>query len=114
MVGFGQPAGGGSVSTGDLSVGLEGLAANISFKVGAWNSFGYETPSAPGCKTIPPLGERTEDAITAGHAAIHAIDRLSYQLHVLRGQLVSELRQDDDIRNERVDRILARHLCQEP
>jgi hypothetical protein len=91
----------------DLSIGLEELAALISFRVGAWHDFGYETPPAPNCKTIPPLGERSAKAITGGHQAVEAIDELTRQLHALRAQLVGELRQDEDIRSERVDRMLA-------
>ena len=85
----------------DLSHGLEELAGLISFRVGAWHDFGYETPPAPDCKTIPPLGERSAEAITAGHAAIEAIDELTRQLHALRAQLVGELRQDAHMRSER-------------
>jgi hypothetical protein len=91
----------------DLSYGLEELAGLISFRVGAWHDFGYETPPAPGCKAIPPLGERSAGAIKAGHEAIEAIDELARQLHALRSQLIGELRQDEDIRGERVDRMLA-------
>ena len=82
----------------DLSHGLEELAGLISFKVGAWHDFGYETPPAPGCQPIPPLGERSAAAIQSGHEAVKTIDTLIRQLHDLRAQLVGELRQDEDIR----------------
>lgn len=85
----------------DLSCGLEELAGLISFRVGAWHDFGYAKPPSPECKTIPPLGERSADAIKAGHAAIEAIDQLARQLHALRAHLAGELRQDEDIRAAR-------------
>lgn len=99
-------AGGHSIAP-DPSTGLEELAGLISFRVGEWHDFGYETPPAPNCKTIPPLGERSAQAIRGGHAAIEAIDDLIRQLHALRAQLVGELRQDEDIRMERTGRMLA-------
>ena len=91
----------------DLSYGLEEQAGLISYFVGAWHDFGYENPPAPTCKAIPPLGERSAAAIKGGHRAIAEIDELMKQLHALRNQLVGELRQDEDIRSQRVDRMLA-------
>jgi hypothetical protein len=85
-------------ATGDLSRGLEELAGLISFRVGAWHDFGYEDPPSPDCKPVPPLGERSAEAIRNGHQAVRDIDELIRQLHGLRGQLVSELRQDEDLR----------------
>lgn len=82
----------------DLSDGLEELAGLITFRVGAWHDFGYDVPPMPGCKPIPPLGERSAEAIKAGHAAIDTIDELTRQLHALREQLAGELRQDQDAR----------------
>ena len=61
----------------------------------------------PHYATIPPLGERSAKAIEAGHEAIKDIDRLIAQLFQVRAQLVSELRQDEDIRAVRVDAWLA-------
>jgi hypothetical protein len=84
----------------DLS---DDLAEGVTGLVGAWHDFGYETPPAPHCKPIPPLGERSADAIKAGHAAVKAIDELTRQLHALRGQLCAELRQDEDARMARLD-----------
>lgn len=83
------------------SEGLEELAALIHFQVGAWQDLGYEDPPSPDCKTIPPLGERSASAITAGHEAIEDIDRLIRQLHDVRSVLVSQLRRDEDIRTAR-------------
>jgi hypothetical protein len=60
--------------------------------------------------TIPPLGERSAKAIEAGHEAVKDIDRLITRLHRVRQQLVSELREDSDIRAARVDAMLAERL----
>jgi hypothetical protein len=89
------------------AAGLEDLAGLINFRVGAWQDFGYAEPPTPGCATIPPLGDRSAKAIEAGHEAIKDIDRLITRLHQVRAQLVSELRQDEDIRAARVDAMLA-------
>lgn len=89
------------------SGGLEELAGLICFRVAAWHDFGYENPPAPGCATIPPLGERSASAIEAGHQAVGDIDQLIARLHQVRARLVSELRQDEDIRAARVDAMLA-------
>lgn len=95
------------MSAPDLSHGIEELAGLISFQVGAWHDFGYETPPAPHCKPIPPLGERSAEAIKAGHDAIDTIDKLDRQLQALRSQLITELRTDEDVRGRRVDAMLA-------
>jgi hypothetical protein len=81
--------------------GLEELAALIHGLVGAWQDFGYEDPPTPDCAVIPPLGERSADAIRAGHEAITDIDRLLAQLYGVRSTLVSQLRRDADIRMAR-------------
>jgi hypothetical protein len=96
------------VSTAGFSHGIEELAGLINFRVGAWHDLGYETPPAPECKPIPPLGERSAEAIKAAHAAIGAIDELTRQLYALRSQLAGELRQDSDLRAARTDAMLAR------
>lgn len=101
------------MSAPDLSHGIDELAGLINFRVSAWHDFGYETPPAPECKPVPPLGERSAEAVKAGHEAIKAIDELTRQLHALRSQLVGELRQDADLRAARVDAMLARRQ-QEP
>ena len=54
--------------------------------------------SGPHYATIPPLGERSASAITAGHEAVKDIDRLIARLHEIRACLVGELREDEDIR----------------
>jgi hypothetical protein len=95
------------MSAPDLSIGLEELAALISYRVGGWHDFGYEEPPTPSCKAIPPLGERSPAAIRNGHAAIQAIDDLRRQLCLLREQLTGELRQDQDARRARAGRMPA-------
>lgn len=89
------------------AAGLEELAGLINFCLGAWQDFGYAEPPTPDCATIPPLGERSAKAIKAGHEAVKDIDQLIARLHQVRAQLVSELRQDEDIRAARVDAMLA-------
>jgi len=91
------------LDTGDL----EELAGLVGFHIGAWQDFGYDKSQAwPGAATIPPLGERSANAIKAGHDAVEDIDRLIARLHQVRARLVSELRQDEDIRAARVDVML--------
>lgn len=80
------------------TAGLEELASLIHFRAGAWQDFGYEDPPTPDSARIPPLGHRSADAIKAGHEAIRDIDRLIARLHKVRARLVSELRQDADLR----------------
>jgi len=86
---------------------LEEMAGLIHFRAGAWQDLGYENPPTPESATIPPLGERSANAIKAGHEAVKDIDQLIARLHQVRAQLVSELRQDSDIRAVRVDAMLA-------
>lgn len=86
-----------NLDTGDL----EEMAGLIHFRVGAWQDFGYEQPPTPQSATIPPLGDRSVNAVKAGHEAIKDIDRLIARLHQVRAQLVSELRRDEDIRMAR-------------
>lgn len=93
--------------------GISDLAETIIFEVGAWEDFGYpgqppDFTTQPGQNPIPPLGSRSADAIKAGHTAVDDIDKLTRQLYELRAQLVSELRQDADIRGARVDALLAK------
>ena len=89
----------------DAAAGLEELAGLINFRVGAWQDFGYAEPPTPECATIPPLGERSAKAIEAGHEAIKDIDQLIARLHQVRVQLVSELREDEDVRTARIDEL---------
>jgi hypothetical protein len=88
--------------------GIEDAAGLLALRIAEWHDFGYATPPAPDCKLIPPLGERSAEAIRAGHGAIGAIDELIRDLYSLRGQLVSELRADEDARAVRVDAMLAK------
>ena len=82
--------------------GLEELAGLIHFQAGAWEDFGYRNPPGPDCKTIPPLGERSAQAIRAGHEAIANIDLLIGRLRAARAELVTQLRQDEDVRAARL------------
>lgn len=92
----------------DLSAGLAEQAQLIQWHVGVWHDLGYAEPlPSPDCSPIPPLGRRSAAAIEGGHAAVKDIDEMIRQLHALRGQLVSELRQDSDIRGARIDAMLA-------
>ena len=90
------------------AAGLEELAGLINFRVGAWQDFGYAEPPTPDCATIPPLGERSAKAIEAGCEAIKDIDQLIAQLHQVRAQLVSELRQNQDLAVARANELLDR------
>ncbi len=90
--------------TGDL----EDLVHMVCFHVGAWEEFGYRGPVTPGCKTIPELGNRSADAVKGGHEAIRDVDALLARLHEVRAELVTQLRQDSDIRGARAAAMLAR------
>ena len=100
----GQPSG---RPAGDIAAGLGELADLINGRVAAWQDFGYANPPAPDCKPVPPLGERSANAIYNGHQAVRDIDEMTRQLYALREQLVGELREDSDIRAARVDAMLA-------
>jgi len=63
----------------------------LGVRVGVWNHLAYP-------ENVPPLGERNAAAITAGHDAIEVIDEITRDLYALRNQLISELREDEDIR----------------
>jgi hypothetical protein len=89
--------------SGDLSHGLEEMASLISWYVGVWHDLGYENPPAPDCKPIPPLGERSAEAIKGAHDAVKEIDKLTRQLYRLRIQLQNELRQNEDALMARLD-----------
>lgn len=86
---------------------IEGLAGEINVLIGAWEEFGYADPPLPGCAPVPPLGQRSAAAITAGHEAIDGIDKLTRRLYEIRNQLVGELRKDSDIRGRRIDAMIA-------
>jgi len=86
---------------GDLSLGpMEDQLGLIAVRVGVWNHMEYS-------ENMPAAGEHNAGAIRAGHGAIEAIDELIRDLHVLRGQLVGELRADETARAIRVDAMLA-------
>jgi hypothetical protein len=84
----------------DLAAGTAESAELLALQIGQWERLEYP-------ENVPPLGRRNADAIVAGHAAIRTIDKMIRSLHELHGQLISELRQDEDIRAERVDRLIA-------
>jgi hypothetical protein len=86
--------------------GIEDAAGLLDVRVSAWNHFGYAAPE-DGQAAIPPLGERSADAIKAGHGAVEVIDEIIRDLHALRGQLITEIRADQDARAARVDALLA-------
>lgn len=102
-----------NLSLDDAAAGLEELAGLIWFRIGSWQDFGYANPPAPECKAIPPLGERSAAAITAGHEAIRDIDQLIAQLHRVCALLAAELRQNEDILGARIDAMLAREKVPE-
>jgi hypothetical protein len=87
--------------------GIVEAAELLNFRIGEWHDFGYANPPAPNCKPIPPLGERSAEAIKGGHGAIKVIDEIVRDLYRLREQLVTELRTDEDVRAARVDAMLA-------
>ena len=85
---------------GDLaSRGIES-AETLNFQIGMWEHLKYP-------ENVPPLGQRNAHAIRAGHAAVRTIDEMVRSLQELRSQLISELRQDEDIRNQRIDRMIG-------
>jgi hypothetical protein len=86
--------------------GIEETASLLNLRIAEWHDFGYLTPPTPDCKTIPPLGERSAEAIKAAHGAIEVIDEIVRGLYRLRGQLITELRADEDVRGRRVDAAL--------
>jgi hypothetical protein len=87
--------------------GIEETAGLLNLRIAEWHDFGYATPTAPACKTIPPLGERSAEAIKAGHGAIEVIDEIVRDLHRLREQLAGELRADQGARAGAVTRQQA-------
>jgi hypothetical protein len=86
--------------------GIEDAAGLLAVRIGAWNHFGYAAPES-GQAAIRPLGERSAEAIKAGHGAIEVIDEIVRDLYRLRDQLIIELRTDEDVRGRRVDAMLA-------
>jgi hypothetical protein len=94
----------GSYDMGDNLAEMVGL---INFRIGAWHDFGYADPPTPECKTIPPLGERSVEAIKGAQGAVQAIDELLRELHQLRQALIGELRANANALNARVDALPA-------
>lgn len=94
------------MSTGSWS-GIIDEAATLYWFVCAWNDLGYGGPPAPASKRIPPPGERSAHAIRSGHEAVQQIDKIISELHQLRGQLITEIRADQDARAKRIDKMLA-------
>ena len=84
----------------DPAAGLAESAELLAFQIGRWEHLEYP-------ENVPPLGQRSADAIEAGHVAVSTIDGMIRDLRDLRGQLVSELRQDADIRGRRIDQMIA-------
>ena len=98
----------------DLSYGLEEEAALIGWYVGVWHDLGYENPPAPGCKAIPPLGERSPAAIEGAHAAIREIGILCGRLGRLREQLEGELLADEAARQQKRSETARCAACGNP
>jgi hypothetical protein len=89
---------------GELVTDAEEAAGMIRWHVGVWQDLGYETPPGPGTyKLIPPLGERSAEAIKGAHAAIDEIDQLTRKLFTLREMLAGQLRQNEDALMARLD-----------
>lgn len=77
-------------ATGDWHPGpLEDLVGLLGVRLAAWNHMQYP-------QNVPAAGEHSADAITAGHGAVKVIDEIIRDLHKIRGQLVNELRADED------------------
>jgi hypothetical protein len=93
--------------------GIQEPADLLNFRIAEWHDFGYATPPTPDCKTIPPLGERSAEAIKAADGAIEVIDEIVRDLHRLREQLIGELRANEDALNARVDRTLAEYRARQ-
>jgi len=93
--------------------GIAEAADLLNFRIGEWHDFGYATPPTPTCKTIPPLGERSAEAIKGAHRAIEVIDEIVRDLHRLREQLIGELRANEDALNARVERTLGEYRARQ-
>jgi hypothetical protein len=96
-------------------LGIVQPAEALNWYIGVWNELGYANPPTPECKTIPPLGERSAEAIKGAHDAVRVIDEIIRELHAVRSQLSTELRTNEDELNRRVDAMLAkgREACAE-
>jgi hypothetical protein len=101
-----EPGGQGSSGhdgTGDWQMGpMDDQLGLIAIRIGAWNHFKH-----PG--QVPAAGEHDAGAIKAAHGVIEVIDELIRGLHALRGQLVSEIREDEDAHMLKADALLAKY-----
>lgn len=70
----------------------------LNWRVGVWQDLGYASP-LPGQHAIPPLGQRSPEAIEGARGAIEVIDGMLRDLRGLRGQLADEIRADQDARD---------------
>jgi hypothetical protein len=93
--------------------GIEDAVGLLSLRIAEWHDFGYVTPPAPHCKTIPPLGERSAEAIKGAHGATEVIDEIVRDLHRLREQLIGELCANEDALNARVGCTLAEYRARQ-
>lgn len=91
--------------------GIDDQAGVLAVRVGGWNHFGYASPE-PGQAGIPPLGERSAEAIRASRGAIDMIDEIVRNLYDLRAQLIDERRTDSEVRMERVEQLLEERQAQ--
>lgn len=85
-------------------LGVVEAAESLNWYVGVWHDLGYADPPAPGCpgcKTIPPLGERSAEAVKGAHDAIEVIDIMVRELQAVRDQLTGELKADEAAREDR-------------
>lgn len=75
-------------------LGVVEAAETLNWYLGVWHDLGYANPPAPGCKTIPPLGERSAEAVKGARDAIEVIDTMIRELRAVRDQLTDELKAD--------------------
>jgi hypothetical protein len=95
------------IGTGEW-IGVAEPADALNWYIGVWNELGYANPPTPECKAIPPLGERSAEAIKGAHEAVRVIDEIIRDLHAVRNQLIDEVRTNEDLLNQRVDAMLAK------
>lgn len=88
-------------------LGVVEAAESLNWYVAVWHDLGYADPPAPECKTIPPLGERSAEAVKGAHGAhgahgaIEVIDIMVRELQAVRGTLTDELKADEAAREKR-------------
>lgn len=71
-------------------------AESLSWHIGVWHDLGYANPPSPDCKPIPPLGERSANAIRGGHQAVQDIDVIIRKLQEVRAALLAEMHANAD------------------